>query len=251
MYSIITINLNNLSGLTKTVDSVLNQQSALYEYIVVDGGSTDGSVDFLQGVKDKLAFFISEKDNGIYDAMNKGIQQASGKYILFLNSGDYFYDNLSLCKLGADSHDTDIVFGNMLVNDEGVSRVQAYPSTLNMKYFRVETLPHPCTLIKRSLFNTFGLYNTTYKIVSDWAFFVDVIIKGKVSYRHVETLVSVFNLSGLSSRPESYAIIRQEMYAHLKRHYYFHYVLVKFKWIIDYYPGRIMQKLRMPVTIFV
>ena len=89
-YSIITINYNHIEGLKRTIDSVISQTSSNYEYIIIDGGSTDGSVNIIKEYKEHLVYWISEKDNGVYHAMNKGVAQAQGDYCIFMNSGDCF-----------------------------------------------------------------------------------------------------------------------------------------------------------------
>lgn len=242
LISVITINLNNLEGLRNTVPSVLSQDFHSVEYIVVDGGSTDGSIAYLNSLKGEIQNLIIEKDNGIYDAMNKGIKYASGEYLLFLNSGDFFYKQESLTNLVKAGESADIVYGNMIVDEEGHKRIQQYPAKLNTLYFLFETLPHPSTLIKKDLFRKFGNYNTKYRIVSDWAFFLDAIIGGKATYIHVDEEVSVFNLKGISSQSESYRIIRQEMNNYLSARYPGAFILYEFLWILRYYPKRILQK---------
>ena len=243
LISVITINLNNLNGLKNTVDSVLSQSFQSFEYIVIDGDSIDGSIDYLHSLGSSLNRLISEKDNGIYDAMNKGIQIASGQYLLFLNSGDFFYSGDSLKNIAEVSGQAEIIYGNMAVADNINTRIQYYPNRLNVCYFIFDTLPHPSTLIRRELFMKYGKYSTSYSIVSDWAFFLDTIIGDNVTYQYVNTTVSVFNLQGISSQPGSYAIIRKEMDHYLSAHYRLYYMYYKVLWSIRYYPKRIMQKI--------
>ena len=243
LISIITINLNNLNGLKNTVDSVLSQSFQSFEYIVIDGDSIDGSIDYLHSLGSRLNRLISEKDNGIYDAMNKGIQIASGQYLLFLNSGDCFFNGDSLKSIAEVSGQAEIIYGNMAVADNHNTRIQYYPNRLNKRYFMFDTLPHPSTLIRRELFMKYGKYNTSYSIVSDWAFFLDTIIGGNVTYRYVNTTVSVFNLQGISSQLGSHSIIRKEMDNYLSAHYRLYYFYYKVLWSIRYYPKRIMQKI--------
>ena len=243
--SVITINLNNLSGLRRTVESVFLQDYPQIEYLIIDGGSKDGSVDYIKSNESKLTYWISEKDKGIYDAMNKGIIRAKGKYLLFLNSGDYFFSSKSLSSLIENNITKDIIYGNMGVEKEGKIEVKKYPRLLTIDYFKNGTIPHPSSLIKRSLFEKFGNYNTNYKIISDWAFFLDAIIKSNVSYLYVDTNVSIFNLNGVSSQPESYKIISEEMDLHFLNNYYYHYLIKKIKWASRYYPIRILQKIKL------
>jgi glycosyltransferase involved in cell wall biosynthesis len=241
--SVITINLNNLQGLCKTVESVLSQQYSSFEYIVIDGASTDGSAAYLQSIDHRFTQLISESDRGIYDAMNKGVSIAQGEYVLFLNSGDFFHDSYSLEKLAAPMKGYDIVYGNMALDDQSVRSIQRYPARLNMDYFLWKTLPHPSSLIKRKLFQQFGAYRTDFKIVSDWAFFVDAIIGGRVNYLHVDEVVSVFNTQGVSSQSDSFKVIRKEMDAHLLSRYKWYFLKYKIMWAFQYYPKRILQKI--------
>src|SRR5690606_22317295 len=108
--SIVTINLNNLVGLQKTMQSVFNQTFTDYEYIVIDGGSTDGSKEYIEKHTNKLVYWVSEKDGGVYEAMNKGIIKATGEYCNFLNSGDYFWNN-SVLEKSLVHNEVDIFYG--------------------------------------------------------------------------------------------------------------------------------------------
>src|SRR6478735_1115877 len=112
--SIITINYNNLQGLQKTIESVVSQSFKDFEYIIIDGGSTDGSKVLIEKYSESITYWVSEKDNGIYPAMNKGIQVANGEYLLFLNSGDWFYENTTLSMAIPMLRPFDIVYGNTM-----------------------------------------------------------------------------------------------------------------------------------------
>ncbi len=118
-YSIITINYNNRDGLRKTIESVVNQSCRDIEYIVIDGGSTDGSVEVIEEYAGKIDYWVSERDKGIYNAMNKGLAQAHGEYLNFMNSGDCFHDNDVLINLPQDA-DEDIIFGKALRSDGNI-----------------------------------------------------------------------------------------------------------------------------------
>jgi glycosyltransferase involved in cell wall biosynthesis len=171
LISVVTINLNNLNGLKNTVVSVLSQTFQSFEYIVVDGDSIDGSVDYLKSLGPSLHCLIAEKDNGIYDAMNKGINCAQGQYILFLNSGDYFYDANSLNSIAKCCGKAAIVYGNMAIVENGLMRIQKYPKRLNAHYFLFDTIPHPSTIIRADLFSQFGKYHTKYQLFQIGLFF--------------------------------------------------------------------------------
>src|SRR5690348_5936351 len=114
--SLITINLNDLQGLRKTLDSIFTQTFTDYEYIIIDGGSTDGSLEEIKKSQDKLVYWTSEKDEGIYNAMNKGIVKAKGEYTLFMNSGDYLYSEDTLNKVFENANNEDLIYGDAMVD---------------------------------------------------------------------------------------------------------------------------------------
>ena len=203
--SVITINLNNKRGLDKTIKSVTNQTFADYEYIIIDGGSTDGSIEIINRFQNKLSYLVSEPDKGIYNAMNKGIKAAKGEYCLFLNSGDTLINNKTLEKLFEYNYTEDILFGDMYFN----KTLQKYPDHISFRYLINRSLGHGSTIVKRKLFTQYGFFDESLKIVADWEFFVRCIIMKSCNYRHLENLpISRFNMDGVSSSPK-----------HLEKHY--------------------------------
>ena len=197
--SIITINYNNASGLEKTIRSVVEQTYNEYEYIIIDGASSDKSKEVIQEYQRYIDFWCSEKDSGIYNAMNKGIQKASGEYLLFLNSGDVLNNSAVLADIHGFLSGEDIVYGDLVfVRGDGEETVFIYPDILTVDYFLERSLGHPATFIKRELFRN-CLYTESLKIVSDWEFFVKKIILEGCSYRHVKRTISNFDTSGVSS----------------------------------------------------
>jgi len=191
--SVITINLNNKEGLKKTIDSVIKQTCfSLLEFIVIDGESTDGSVDVIRENERYLKYWVSEKDGGIYDAMNKGIRMANGEFCLFLNSGDTFHSECSF-GLSIPYLNKDIVYGNMIID----GKVATYPDRLTNGYFRYNTLPHQASFIRTALLKKRG-YDTSYRVISDWIRFRELIMVG-CSYRHIDVLVSDFEPGGISA----------------------------------------------------
>jgi glycosyltransferase involved in cell wall biosynthesis len=196
--SIITINYNNCMGLQKTMQSVFEQTYTDYEYIIIDGGSVDGSPEYIKQHTDKLSYWTSEKDKGIYNAMNKGIRQAKGKYCLFLNSGDQLINNNILSEVFADFTNEDIVYGNIEISNKTV----VIPDKLTFMYFYINSLAHPAAFIKRDLFNKYGGYNEENKIVSDWEFFIVSLAKYNCSYRKIDMVISHFDTGGISSQVE-------------------------------------------------
>lgn len=200
--SIITINLNNAQGLRQTIESVLSQTSRDFEYILIDGGSTDGSLEVINEFSEYISYWISEPDNGIYQAMNKGIIASKGDYCQFLNSGDILLSsNVTEKMLKAAAFGSDIYYGNVLQKKRGNSlRIKAFAQqkpTLIDFYF--ETLNHSPTYIHRSLFDRFGLYDETLKIVSDWKWFMQVIGLAGIVPIYTNIDVTLFDMNGISN----------------------------------------------------
>ncbi len=219
--SIITINLNNKDGLKKTIESVVNQTFTDYEYIIIDGASTDGSVDVIKELTPSLMervgerlYWISEPDKGIYNAMNKGILQAKGEYCLFLNSGDWLVDENILEKVFDLEVKEDIVYGKLYGDNTN------YPDKLRFSFMFGWSLPHPASFIKRSLFDLVGLYDESNKIISDWTFFMLAIYSYDCSYRHIPLVISVFNRDGISSSSNIQLLISEERKNFFKQYFY-------------------------------
>lgn len=198
--SIITINYNNLEGLKRTVASVVNQTRKDFEYIIIDGGSTDGSAAFIETQNQSLAYWVSEPDAGIYNAMNKGIKEAKGDYLLFLNSGDHLFDSGVIEKSKPHLGKYDLVCFNMQVIGVKTSKIFSAPVSLRFSDLYFEYLPHPATFIKKELFDIVGLYDESFKIVSDWKFFILAVHRYHCSYLKVDETLSTFYLDGISSQ---------------------------------------------------
>ncbi len=203
--SVITVNYNNVAGLERTIQSVLSQSFADFEYLVVDGGSTDGSTEKIskfatplnlpRGEKKEWFNWISEPDEGIYFAMNKGIRLAKGDYCLFLNSGDYLCDENVLEKVFENNPSADVVIGNEL---RGNGRVKAGNSVSFFDLY-CSSLPHQSTFIRRSLFDEIGFYNEELKIVSDWEFWIKAIVINNCSVEKIEIDITVYDITGISN----------------------------------------------------
>ena len=208
--TIVTINLNDAKGLQKTLDSVWSRQSfSDFEHIVIDGASTDGSVEIIRKYADRLAYWVSEPDTGIYNAMNKGIVRAKGDYLLFLNSGDWLADDV-LAKVFSEPMVDDIVYGNFtFVKRDGALQLVEYKRQLSYVDLLLYSIGHPASFIKRELFDG-ELYNEEFRIVSDWAFFVEQIIKKGRSVKRIDLNITFFNDYGISSNPEMGTLINME-----------------------------------------
>lgn len=196
--SIITVCYNEYN-VERTLKSVCNQKFTEFEWIVIDGGSTQSILDILNKYKDKMNYFISEPDKGIYNAMNKGLSIATGEYINFLNAGDFYTDDNVLEKISKHLN-KDIIYGNLntFTNLEKFN-THIYPKKLTIDFLVESSLPHPSSFIKRDLFFKYGKYNENLKIVSDWEKWIIFFIN-KCSFKHVNIICSNFELGGMSSK---------------------------------------------------
>jgi glycosyltransferase involved in cell wall biosynthesis len=194
-YSIITINYNDKEGLSRTIKSVINQTSKNFEYIVIDGGSTDGSVDIIKQNIDYINYWVSEKDKGVYNAMNKGIAQAKGDYLVFMNSGDCFHTPDVLDSLA--DYQEDIICGKVL---KGHSTIPSghYKSTITLVDLMRGSLPHQAMFIKRDLMVRHP-YDENYKILSDWKFCIQALVFDNCSFRNSDVIVADYDISGIST----------------------------------------------------
>lgn len=201
-FSIITINLNNAVGLKKTIESVISQTFPNFEYIVIDGDSNDGSKDIIQQYHSQITYWVSEKDSGIYNAMNKGIKVAKGEFILFLNSGDYLVNECILedaAKL--IQSDKDICTGDIFLDNGKEIQLYKNPDVVSAELMMLRTITHQSTFINTNLFRVYGEYDESFKIVSDWAFFLDMLILKNKKYQRIPIPVAVFDTSGISMNP--------------------------------------------------
>ena len=210
--SIITINYNNAEGLRKTLASVASQTYPNIEHIIVDGASTDGSVDVIKEYENQLnithstihLLWSSEPDNGIYDAMNRGIRKATGEYVQILNSGDLLaapdVTERMMNALQMKGDGVELLYGNMVKYDYQNSRTLGKSTEVeySLRQYYTSTMNHDCCYIRRDLFETYGLYDESLKIVSDWKWFLQTIGLGKVKPIYVDIDVTIFDASGIS-----------------------------------------------------
>ena len=200
-YSIITVNYNNREGLRRTIESVVSQTFRDFEFIVIDGGSTDGSADVLREYDSQITYWVSEKDAGIYNAMNKGIRKATGDYLNFMNSGDCFYDEGVLSRVAHVESDADFIVGHDYHFNEETQHGHAsiQPPRTTMAHFFVATLDHQSCFIRRELFRD-SLYREDYRLVSDWIFFTEKIVGQDCRVKFIPDIVCRREEGGLSEQ---------------------------------------------------
>ena len=195
--SIITINYNNRGGLQKTIDSVLAQTWTDYEWIVIDGGSTDGSRELIEQYKEHFAYWCSEPDRGVYHAMNKGIAKAHGEYLNFMNSGDTFYEAETLNAIFSKKRIGDILYGDCMKVFEHHKELLCYPHLIEIYTLFGRTICHQAMMIRRLLLKDSG-YDESYKICADYKHLLEMTLKG-ATFEHVGVTVCQYDMSGISS----------------------------------------------------
>lgn len=195
--SIITVNLNNCDGLQRTIDSVVSQTFTDYEWIVIDGGSTDGSRELIEQYANHFAYWCSEPDKGIYNAMNKGIAHAKGEWLQFLNSGDWLYENTTLEKVFSIEYVADVLYGDSIYIRKDCSFTHICPGQLTLSYLYSDFLNHQSTFYNHSIFEKYS-YDETNRIYSDWQLSLRLLLNGKIFY-HLPIYIVYYNLEGLSS----------------------------------------------------
>lgn len=199
--SVITVNWNNAEGLEKTIKSVIDQTLLPFEYIIIDGASTDESVSVIEKYSEYISYWVSEKDSGVFNAMNKGIAQAKGDYCHFLNSGDIFASKDVLSHVfGSKEYTVPFINGHQ-INDYVTEqhRISASNRFLTLYDFYRGTIKHQATFMRRDLFDTYGLYDESLKIVADWKFFLQTIGLHNEQPVYVDEDIVIFEWSGLST----------------------------------------------------
>lgn len=206
--SIITINFNNRDGLRKTIESVVNQTWQEFEYIIIDGGSTDGSVEVIKEYADRIDYWVSEPDKGIYHAMNKGVSVAKGEYCQFLNSGDTLSDtNVAKC-IVSELDGKAIYFARTRFMD--TFETITIPQQITMRTLYTRSLPHPSSYIQRQLLLKFP-YDETLRIVSDWKFWIQAIIMENCTYGIIDMIAVDFDTNGISAKHKNIVLTEREV----------------------------------------
>lgn len=212
--SIVTINYNNVEGLKKTLDSVANQAYREFEHIIVDGGSSDGSVPVIKSYEERiitnrvnnqtqypLVLWASEKDNGIYNAMNKGVRKAQGEYVLMLNSGDAFVDEKVIDNVVSQLDGADIIQGNIIAERYGqLCRFRGYGrSDIDLFDIMKGHFLHQASFCRRDLFERYGYFDESYRMSADTKFFMLCLGKYDASFKYVDVDIADYDMTGISA----------------------------------------------------
>lgn len=245
--SLITVCFNSSKTIERTIQSVQNQLYDNIEYIIVDGGSIDGTIDIISSYSNVVTKFITEPDNGLYDAMNKGIKLASGDILGIINSDDFYHRNDSISKVveGFSDKTVECVFADIrFVSSDDLDKTVRYYSSkrFNLESFSWGFMPaHPTFFTYRKNFEKFGGYKTDYKIAADFELLVRFLYKHQLSYRYLNFDLMKMRLGGIStaSLKSTWIINREDLRAcrenGLKTNYirlYFRY----FRKILEFIP---------------
>ena len=191
--SIITVNYNDAAGLERTIKSVISQTFRDYEFIIIDGGSTDNSVEVIRKYENFIDYWVSECDGGIYPGMNKGLRHAKGEYVNFMNGGDCYHDNMVLGNIFKNDIDADIITGahygspHPNVGSKGVSMLSLVTGAID----------HQASFIRREVALRHP-YDEKYRIVSDWKFFIQTLILDNCSFYYITVSIQREELSNIN-----------------------------------------------------
>lgn len=210
---IVTVNYNDCEGLRATLDSIRRQSCQDFEYIVVDGGSTDESVAVIQSNADLIDQWVSEPDAGIYNAMNKGVGMYGGEgYVIFMNAGDIFYDDRIVERFLSARPTSDIVCGGWVgARGKALGLVTHAPVYANLYWLLFATLPHNSCFVKSALLRR-RPYREDYTIVSDWIFFWEALLQDQASYQRLDYYVCQGDTSGISNAQHGRLLAERERY---------------------------------------
>jgi glycosyltransferase involved in cell wall biosynthesis len=206
---------------------VVCQTFSDYEYLIIDGNSTDGSVAIIKQYADAIHYWVSEPDKGIYSAMNKGIAKATGEYVIFMNSGDCFIHENTLKNVFSTEHTADLLVGNVIVNGKYFKIRETISHKITFYYFMVNPICHQATFTKRRLFDEIGGYDEQLKISSDWKFVFLATMKYNKNIEIINEDIAWVDATGISASEEAGRLIKKEQDETIKQ--YFPYLYDDYK----------------------
>lgn len=211
--SVITVCLNEVKLIEKTLASVINQTFRDFEYIVIDGGSTDGTLEIIARYRDKIDKFVSEKDEGIYDAMNKGISLSEGEYVIFINGGDFLVNDRVFERVFDNNPSEDIIYTNgVILLYKDFYLIKRFPEKITRTFMYMDTLPHQNAFCKLDLLKKCGGFDKSLKIAADYDLFLKALYKFNASYFYLPIYIAVNNLDGVSNQRKFKKLTKLERY---------------------------------------
>ncbi len=203
--SIITVAYNSQSTIRQTIESVLSQDYDNIEYIIIDGGSTDWTLDIVKNYKDKIGYFVSETDDGIYDAMNKGINAATGDIIGILNSDDFYPNNFVISNVVKTflNRGCDAVYGDLVyVKQNDASKIVRYWQSGMYTIKKIKNgwmLPHPTFFVKKEMYERYGYYNTDLRSAADYEMILKLLYKRNINVFYIPMILVKMRMGGASN----------------------------------------------------
>lgn len=217
LLSIITVCLDE-PNLERTCESIVNQTFQDFEWIVIDGGSNAATLEVFKKFKHRINYFVSEKDNGIYEAMNKGIMRSRGVWLNFMNAGDSFAANNILEKTHKAMEnflDIDVLYGEVVYGYAEGSPVSCTPQKNLLQHLYYSTIHHQPSFIKRACFEKYGCYDTSLRVVSDYKFFI-LLCKNGAKFLHLNCVLAIMDMNGISTTEKNKferEIVIKELYS--------------------------------------
>jgi glycosyltransferase involved in cell wall biosynthesis len=213
--AIVTINFNNLNGLKKTINSVKNQIDKQFEFIIIDGGSTDGSKEFIEENQMHLNYWVSEKDYGVYNAMNKGLEKVTAEYCLFLNSGDYLLSHQIIENIKIQINSNAAMSYGLIQWEETNLLWNPKKDLKAFEMIKSSLIPHQGTFFKTNILKKLNGYKENYKVISDWGIMLELLEKGYKTQK-LNLIVSICEKQGISASLENQ--IKKERISYLLKY---------------------------------
>jgi len=230
-FSIITINYNNLKGLLKTIESVLKQTYYNVEFIIIDGGSTDGSIEYIESISSKIHYWISELDSGVYHAMNKGLRVAKGDFSLFLNSGDYLKDSDVIYNVSQLLNFKSALVYGLIQWEDSLELWNPKRDLKPFEMFNKSCIPHQAVFFKTETIKKYGGYKEEFRVISDWGLMLEMI-RDKHTIQKIDLVVSFCEKQGISAAYEQLA--KKERIQYLSK-YSFSTLIIGYLFILRHY----------------
>jgi len=203
--SIITVSYNSAVTIKDTIESILSQDHENIECIIIDGGSTDGTLEIVRKYSDRISYFVSELDDGIYDGMNKGIQAATGDIVGILNSDDFYPNNYVISNVAKTfvNQDCDAVYGDLVyVKENDTSKIARYWQSGEYTIKKIKNgwmLPHPTFFVKKEMYDRHGYYNTDLKSAADYEMILKLLYKKNISVFYIPMILVKMRMGGASN----------------------------------------------------
>ena len=207
-FSIITVCLNEAKSIRATCDSICMQSFKDFEWIVIDGASTDGTKELLSEYSSSIHLMVSEPDKGIFNAMNKGASKATGTYIIFMNGGDCFANSEAL-KLASQAMGAQMLYGDVYLGNQN-GDLEIYPDVIEPGYMLNRMIPHQSTFYERATFEAFGGYDESFRIAADYDLNARLLEIERVTHYHISHPIAIFDLKGISNSKDFRPLRKQE-----------------------------------------